>query len=129
MAETDPERQASSARRVHGQALLSDCHRMTWIGRNNRGPQLDSWYLTSDDGENGQRVVAEDVRRPVRREPVRLHLPSFIDNVVYCAVVNRSTKDPNAHAVTVVLESLWLAIRTPYRSQLIETSSSQDSEK
>jgi hypothetical protein len=56
-------------------------------------------------------------------------LPGLGDHIVDRSLIDSSTKDPNAHAVTVVLEYPLLPIRNPSEYQLIETSSSQDSEK
>ena len=48
----------------------------------------------ADDGEGGEGVVAEDLRRPERGEPVGLGLAGLGDDIVDRAVVDPSSNIP-----------------------------------
>ena len=41
-------------------------HRVAWVGRHHRCPELDGADLVTDDGERGERVEARALREPGR---------------------------------------------------------------
>ena len=76
---------------LHRQRLLGQHHRVPRVRRHHRGAQLDARHLPPDDGQRGQRVVAEDLRHPVRVEAAVGGLPRLVDHRVQRAAVDRPT--------------------------------------
>ena len=105
VAEPDTQGEAALAGRIHREALLRDRRRMSRIGRDHRRAEFDARDLSADDRQHRQRVVAEDVRRPVRSETVGLRLPRLRDDVVDRSVVDGSTEVSDTHALTVATAS------------------------
>ena len=76
-------------RRVHGQRLLGEHHRVARVRRHDARADLDPWHLAPDDGERGERVVAEDLRRPDVSNPSASACAGLGDHVVDAALVDR----------------------------------------
>ena len=75
------------------------------IRRHDRRSELDARHLTTGDREHGQRVVAEDLRRPERVHPVVGCTPHLVDDLVDRPVVDLGSHDPDAHRRNLVLRS------------------------
>jgi hypothetical protein len=101
VTETDAEAQTTVRCRVHREGLLSHHHRVTWVRGNDAGSQLDAGHLATDHGQRRQRVVSEDLRRPVAGETGGLGRSSLGHHGVDRSVVRCSTEDSNSHGPTV----------------------------
>ena len=64
--------------------------------------ELDARHLAPDDRERRDRVHAEDLWKPVRRESVGLGLAGVGDDVVDRAVRGVAAEDADAHVVSSV---------------------------
>ena len=71
VAQADAEAQPAAAGRVRRQGLLGQHHRVPRVRRHDARAELDARHLAADDGERRERVVAEDLRRPVRSRSPR----------------------------------------------------------
>ena len=65
--ETDAERESSADRVLDGARLRREHRRVTGLDRHDRRAEVHVAQLTSHDGEHGQRVGTEDLRRPHAR--------------------------------------------------------------
>ncbi len=99
--QADAQLDASAARRLRGEGLGRERHRVTRVGGHHRGPQLDVGHLPPDDREQAQRLEAEDLWNPVAVEPLLFGESSRGDVVVHCPVADVPREDSYAHGGTL----------------------------
>ena len=71
MTEADAEDETTPDRRLGGERLLGEHHRMPRIGRHHRGDDIDSRNRASRGRDGGQGVHTEDLRGAVGGESLR----------------------------------------------------------
>ena len=99
--EPDPEHEPSAGCGVRRQRLTREHHRVPRVGGHHRGAELDVGHLAPDDGEERQRVMAEDLRHPVAGEPLVPCGPSGVDVPIDVARADVTREDPDAHLRTL----------------------------
>ena len=65
--------------------------------RDHAGAELDPWDLPPGERQRRQRVVPEDLRRPVGAEAAGLGAAHLADHLVDGALVEGSPEDPDPH--------------------------------
>ncbi len=104
--EPDAQRQTALARRLHGECLLGERGGVAGVDGHHRGAELDVGDEGAHDGQGGQGVEAEDLRKPVGGEAVvgcgLGVLDGSGDRRAWAAQV--SGEDSDAHGVPPVVE-------------------------